>query len=54
MQLKELTSGLSATLARGHATGRWFIDGVHQDLCAALAMGHDRQLWRGSRRWARG
>ncbi|WP_206427000.1 hypothetical protein [Burkholderia gladioli] len=44
MQLKELTSALPATLARGHATGRWFIDEMHQDLCTALAIAHDSQL----------
>lgn len=44
VQIKELTSALPATLARGHATGRWFIDEMHQDLCAALAIAHDSQL----------
>lgn len=44
MQLKELMSALPATLARGHATGRWFIDEMYQDLCAALASAHDSQL----------
>ncbi|MGS1024092.1 Fis family transcriptional regulator [Burkholderia glumae] len=42
--LEELTSGLQAALERGHATGQWFIDAAHQDLCAALVIEHERQL----------
>ncbi|MGS1041449.1 Fis family transcriptional regulator (plasmid) [Burkholderia glumae] len=42
--LKELTSGLQTALDRGHATGQWFIDAAHQDLCAALVIEHERQL----------
>ncbi|MDN7805682.1 hypothetical protein [Burkholderia gladioli] len=44
MQLKELMSALPATLARGHATGRWFIDEMYQNLCASLTIAHDSQL----------
>ncbi|WP_186032164.1 hypothetical protein [Burkholderia gladioli] len=44
MQFKVLPRGLLATLARGCATGRWFIDEVHQDLYAALVIERDHEL----------